>query len=241
MTVQDLTEEYGMTEAEIHAYAFKNLKSYHKTNEPQTRKLSGPEMRQLDLLLSRENQKEGKKEYMEIDDDWLDPTENEPDDIEVGSPMIDPEQNALPQKEASILQAPQEKIAHEKKTQIALQEREMWETEKSKMQAKIEVISRELATLRSAYLTMQSDAAEKQSQAIHEKQIAEAKITAMREDFASVNHLSNIRIKELEDRNESLENKVKEMHTENGKMAEELTAAKHINEEIKDSANKKGA
>lgn len=231
MTVQDLTKKYGMSEVELYMYAFTNLKSFkNRETKKQTWKLAGEELRQLDWLLASSVQKKdempSKKE--DKDDDWTtyDPTEDEPDDSEVPTPMIAPDDV-------------------EKELDINSDVPSSWEEEKGEMAARIEALQQELDSLRQTHLTMQSDTATKQTEllakAIHEKQLAETKIAVIKEDIMTVKHLSNVRIKELEERNAILEKQLKDAHIELNNTVENLIKSQHTIQEITDAANKDGA
>lgn len=231
MTVQDLTKKYGMSEVELYMYAFTNLKSFkNRETKKQTWKLAGEELRQLDWLLASSVQKKdempSKKE--DKDDDWTtyDPTEDEPDDSEVPTPMVAPDDV-------------------EKELDINSDVPSSWEEEKGEMAARIEALQQELDSLRQTHLTMQSDTATKQTEllakAIHEKQLAEAKIAVIKEDIMTVKHLSNVRIKELEERNAILEKQLKDAHIELNNTVENLIKSQHTIQEITDAANKDGA
>ena len=227
MKVQDLTEKYGMSEVELYVYAFNHLKNFKKREtQEQTWKLSDSALRQLDWLLSSGAEKtENEMPPKDTDDDWThDPTEDEPDDSQVPPPMIEePKDQAL----------------------AAIDTQEEWNEEKSEMKARIEALQQELASLRQTHLAMQSDTANKQTEllakAIHEKQVAESKIAALKEDAASVKHLSNIRIKELEQRNSVLEKQLKDNQIELNTAVEKLIKSQHAIQEVTDAANKEGA
>ncbi len=237
MTVQDLTEKYGISEAELYVYAYKHLKNFKKREaKEQTWKFSRTALRQLDWLLANERQqcdqtdKADDKPATKTDDFWPhDPTEDEPDDSKVAPPMIE----AGTEKEENVY------------ISMRTEEQNAWEEEKIEMTARMEAMQQELASLRHAHLTRERDAAEKQAEllakAIHEKQLAESKIAVMKEDTASVKHLTAVRIKELEERNASLEEQLKETHTQLSDSLEELVNAQQTIQQITETANKEGA
>ncbi len=241
MTVQELEKKYGINEAELYVYAYNHLKCFKNPEiKEQGWKYSGAALRQLDWLLAKEVQKENEMPKKE-DDDWRDPTEDEPDGTEVPMPKAEPElikeaelktETVMPQKEKEIPYAdkPDEKIA-------------AWEEEKFEMEARLKAMQQELTQLRKTHLTTQRDSAEKQAEllakAIHEKQLAESKIAVIKEDAASVKHLTNVRIKELEERNESLEHELKEMHAERATINEELKKVRQNAQEITEEADAK--
>ena len=267
MTAKELAEKYGMCEADLYAYASTHLKNYKKRGTTQTGKLSGSALRQLDWLLMDEEKQndevdkiEAMKEPAPKTDDWPDPTDDEPDETEVEPPLVEPEttKGKQGQKFISIEEKPEsevtktalekeEPVMEEKRKPQALSElaEKAWEKEKNEMYARMEEMQQELAALRHTNLKMQSSTAEKQAEllakTIQERQLAEERIAVMKQDAESVKHLSNVRIKELEDRNESLEEQVKAAHNELTSVSDELLAAQRVIQEIKDNANKQGA
>ena len=238
MTMADLAEKYGMSEAELYVYAFNHLKSF-RNQEQQTGAFPALTLHQLDHLLMSEAQKKDDLSLKDNDEWAHDPTEDEPDDREVAPPMIEPEQV---KEERNIEDAPK-RLNDEEPPHATTESWETWG--KSEMIARMEAMKQELEALRQNHLDAQSSAAEKQAEllakAIHEKQLAESKIATIKEDAASVKHLSNIRIKELEERNDTLEKQLKDTHEELNNSIEELIKAQHMIQETKDSANKKGA
>lgn len=256
MTVQGLAKKYGMCEEELLNYASCHLRSFRRRGEKgETRKLTGQMLRQLDWLLANEGRQDDEPIAIEdlpprkIDDDWAhDPTEDEPDDSEVPPPMEAPEQEEKPQ-EAVIRDEPKAepvKTAEDKKPHdLSELAEKAWEKEKSAMYARMEELQQELAALRHTNLKMQSSTAEKQAEllakTIQERQLAEERIALMKQDAASVKHLSNVRIKELEDRNAELEEQVKSAHNELTNVSADLISAQRVIQEIKDNANKQGA
>ena len=179
-------------------------------------------------------------------DDWAhDPTEEEPDDNEVAPPMIEPEEI---QERTVTAQADHDvrfRTNIERKEREEADRQERTSEEKIEMAARIEALQQELTELRQTHLTMQSDTAMKQNEllgkAIREKQIAESQIILMKEDVASVKHLSNVRIKELEERNAVLETQLKETQLELNNTVEKLIESQHTIQDITAMANKEGA
>ena len=183
-----------------------------------------------------------------ISDDWThDPTEEEPDDNDVAPPMIEPEEIQEKIANAQANRASQCRAILERREREEAERQERDTEGKSEMAARIEALQQELTAfaLRQTHLTMQSDTALKQNEllakAIREKQIAESQIALMKEDVASVKHLSNVRIKELEERNAVLEKQLKETQIELNNTVENLIKSQHTIQDITATANKEGA
>lgn len=181
-----------------------------------------------------------------ISDDWThDPTEEEPDDNDVAPPMIEPEEIQEKIANAQANRASQCRAILERREREEAERQERDTEGKSEMAARIEALQQELTALRQTHLTVQSDTALKQNElltkAIREKQIAESQIALMKEDVASVKHLSNVRIKELEERNAVLEKQLKETQIELNNTVENLIKSQHTIQDITATANKEGA
>ena len=246
MTLQDLSDKYGMNEAELYVYAFNHLRGFKKREaKEKKRKFSEAALRQLDWILANEGRQEDeiKEEIEEMpqkeNDDWLhDPTEDEPDDNEIEPPMVEPAPEKSEQKTSERIED-----ADDEKQHAIAQNQQAWAEEKSEMSARLKAMQQELNALRHTHLTVQSDAAEKQAEllakAIHEKQIAESKIAMIKNDAASVKHLSNVRIKELEERNETLEQKLKDMHAEMTTATEEMQKLRQSLQKVTAAADEK--
>lgn len=179
-------------------------------------------------------------------DNWAhDPTEEEPDDSEVTPPRGAPEETEerIVNVQADLDDRFRAVIEHREQEEAECQAREA--SEKIEMAARIAALQQELTALRETHLTMQSDTAAKQTEvlakAIHEKQMAESQIAMLKEDVTAAKHLSNVRIKEVEDRNAILEKQLKDTHIELTNTVEKLMNAQHTLQEITAAANKEGA
>ena len=181
-----------------------------------------------------------------ISDDWThDPTEEEPDDNDVAPPMIEPEEIQEKIANAQANRASRCRAVLERREREEAERQERDADGKSEMAARIEALQQELTALHQTHLTMQSNTALKQNEllakAIREKQIAESQIALMKEDVASVKHLSNVRIKELEERNAVLEKQLKETQIELNNTVENLIKSQRTIQDITATANKEGA
>lgn len=254
MTLEDLSEKYGMSKDDLIAYASTHLKNFRRRSIREHEKIPGSALRQLDWLLANrelndqvieEIKKDEESPKKEIDNDWAhDPTEDEPDDTEVAPPPIEPE----PIKEKQPKRVPMKskpKTDEKKPHTLSIDAESVWEKEKAEMLKQMEAMQQELADLRHSNLKMQSGAAEKQaellSKAIQERQLAEERIALMRQDAESIKHLSNIRIQELEERNTSLDEEVKKARIDLANVTKELIEAQHVLQETRDNANTQGA
>ncbi len=254
MTVQELSEKYGMSEAQLYEYAASRFRSFRKNEENgEPPMFTGQTLRQLDWLLAidREQRKEAveKEEFIpkvadDKNDDWEhDPTEDEPDDSEVPPPMVEPEKSEMEPTKPTENELKEEE--NKKPHTISELAEKAWEKEKCEMAARMEKMQQELASLRHTNLKMQSSTAEKQAEllakAVQERQLAEERIALMKQDTASFKHLSNVRIRELEGRNADLEEQVKTTQNELTDVSAELITAQRVIQEIKDHANQQGA
>lgn len=145
----------------------------------------------------------------------------------------------LPKKQEINGQKKKKNLTVWKKKYITL------EKEFATLQRRFDEVQGELANLQHLYLAVQSDAAAKQADLLtkmsHERKASDAKITLLEEDAASAKHLSTIRIKELEERNNTLEQQLIAAHEASDKQADTQMNLQRQIQEISAEANKKGA
>ena len=228
MTMQELINHYGMSESELYVYACKHIEGFADSlSHERAWDFDRKTLRRLERLLEAEREKND-------GDDWPhDPADDEPDDAEIDLPVFEPERTEMLDDEVAEKQElPQSLIAQQ------------LETENDTLTKQLETLKQELAALRHAHLTVQRDAAAKQTellaQAAHDRKTAETRISALKEDAAAQKHLASVRIKEVEERNNSLEQQLVSAQEKYNQQTEELMGIQHAIQELRDTANKKG-
>ncbi|MBO6209293.1 MAG: hypothetical protein J6N99_01265, partial [Schwartzia sp.] len=180
-------------------------------------------------------------------DDWAhDPTDEEPDDAEIEMPVFEPEEPE-PLDEETI---EKQKLSPSRWTEpiinsdVSKNLNGQLDAENTALKEQIATLKQELATLRHEHLTVQRDAAAKQTellaQAAHDRKTAETRISALKDDAAAQKHLSSVRIKELEERNDALEQQLVNAQEKYNQQTEELMGIQHALQDLRDTANKKG-
>ena len=241
MNVRELTKKYGIRESELYVYACKHIPGFIESL-PHERPwdFDGKTLQQLEQLLEAERREKSEDEGGR---NWAhDPADDEPDDSGIEPPVLMPdkqeEERVIPHNE---FQLPEEDDAP---AGIDTTTIERLEAEKEKLAEQASTYKQELAALRHEYLTVQRDAAAKQeellAQAAQERKHAEQKIYALREDVAAQKHLAAVRIKEVENRNDTLEQQLMKTREEYSLQTEELMNLQHAIQDLRDTANKKG-
>lgn len=231
MTKQELLTKYDLTEPELYVFACKYLKDFQKcAPHERGKEFNARTLRQLERLLEKGREDD--------DMEWIDPADEEPDDNEVDFRTICPEEepadgmNNQPEPEQELT----DRYTNEKIDRL--------EAEKADLAEQASTFKQELAALRDEFFTAQRNAAAEKAellaQAGKHRKNAETTISALKEDIAAQKQLASVRIKEVEDRNEILEQQLKKTQEEYNLQSEELINLQHAIQDLREAANKKG-